>query len=124
MKKVLSVVLAIAMVMSVMGVALAGPGAGKGMGMAQGANLTPEQQQKFAQFQKDVLPLKQKMMALKTDLTGLKAQQTPDWKAIADKEKEMVDVRTEIQKKASEAGFPGMGMGKGKGMRGKGMCMQ
>lgn len=121
MKKILTIVLAMALVVSVMGVALAvGPGAGKGMG--PGANLTPEQQQKFAQFQKDVLPLKQKMMALKTDLMALRAQQTTDWKAVADKEKEMVDVRTEIQKKASEAGFARMDMRKGKGMHGKEMC--
>lgn len=82
----------------------------------------PEQAQKFAQFQKEILPQKQQMLQLKTDLMGLRAQPNPDWKAIADKQKQMVDVKVEIQKKAAAAGFPAWGAGRcGMGMCGQGM---
>jgi len=96
------------------------------------ATAKPEQALKFADFQKEILPQKQQMLQLKTDLMGLRAQPNPDWKAIADKQKQMVDVRVEIQKKAAAAGFPawgagrcGMGMmgGRGMGMMGGGMGM-
>jgi predicted nucleic acid-binding Zn-ribbon protein len=88
--------------------------------------MTPEQSQKFAQFQQEILPLRQQMMQLKTELMTLRTQQNPDWKAIADKQKQMVDVRTEIQKKRAAAGLPAVGGcgggGCGMGMRGMGMC--
>jgi hypothetical protein len=94
-----------------------GPGYGKGMGVGDGtcpmasSTVTPEQSQKFAKFQSDILPLKQKMVQLRTELMTLRAQTPTDWKAIAAKQKEMVDVRTEIQKRASESGFGGAGCG-------------
>lgn len=125
MKKAITIGLAVVLVAVLITGAMAfGPGHGKGHGMI-GANLTPEQSQKFAKFQKDILPLRQRMLQLKTDLMILRTQTTPDWDAIAAKQKEMVDVRTEIQKKASEAGItePGTGFcrgGKGMGMMGMG----
>ncbi|MDI6800670.1 MAG: hypothetical protein QMD01_01240 [Thermodesulfovibrionales bacterium] len=130
MKKALSISLVVIIVIALAGAAMAfGPGYGRfGMGPCYGAETqsTPEQTQKYAQFQKDILPLKQKMLQLRTDLMTLRTQTTPDWKAIADKQKEMVDVRTEIQEKASEAGFTGFGpgtcggCGMGRGMMGTG----
>lgn len=61
------------------------------------------------------------MLQLRTDLLALRAQLTPDWKAIAEKQKEMVDIRVEIQKKATEAGFAGPGLcGHGTGKAGHG----
>lgn len=136
MKKNLKVVLAVAIVLVMATGAMAiGPGGGMGMGMANcpnvGANLTPEQTQKFAQFQKETLPLRQQMLQLKTEMMTLRAQPSPDWKAIAEKQKQMVDVRIEIQKKKAEAGLTGFGPGlcggagmgmRGMGMRGMGMC--
>jgi Spy/CpxP family protein refolding chaperone len=124
MKKAISIALAVVLVATLVTGAMAfgpGYGMGKGYGM-MASNLTPEQAQKFAQFQKDVLPLRQKMLQLKTELMGLRTQTTPDWNAIAAKQKEMVDVRTEIQKKAAETGITGFGPGscKGKGMMGMG----
>lgn len=125
MKKVLAVVAVAIFTLGLAAAAYAfGPGGGQCGGCfgqnAQTANLTPEQTQKFAQFQKDILPLKQKMLQLRTDLIGLRTQQNPDWKAIADKQKEMVDIRVEIQKKRTEAGLPAFGPGFGcrTGMKG------
>jgi hypothetical protein len=51
------------------------------------------------------------MHQLMTDVKTLHAQSTPDWKAIAEKQKEMVDIKIEIQKKATAAGFAGFGPG-------------
>jgi Spy/CpxP family protein refolding chaperone len=93
--------------------AAGGPGHGKGYGKCQAANMTPEQNQKFTQFQNEVLPLKQKMLQLRTELRTLRAQTPTNWDAVSAKQKEMVDVRIEIQKKAAAYGFPGCGMGHG-----------
>jgi len=100
-----------------------GYGMGKGHGL-MASNLAPEQTQKFAQFQEDTLSLRQKMLQLKSELLSLRSQTSPDWSAIAAKQKEMVDVRTEIQKKAAEAGAAGFGQGFcecGRGGKGLGM---
>ncbi|MFQ3574666.1 MAG: hypothetical protein SNJ53_08570 [Thermodesulfovibrionales bacterium] len=104
-----------------------GPGAGYGAGFGPyvagqfnpKVQLTPEQLEKFNKFQTDVLPLRQKMLKLKTDLSILYSKANPDFKAIAEKQKEMVDVKIEIQKKAVEAGLP-LPLGYG---RGRGGCM-
>jgi len=61
------------------------------------------------------------MLQLKTELMTLRTQATPDWNAISAKQKEMVDVRTEIQKKAAEAGITGFGPGLCRGGKGMGM---
>jgi hypothetical protein len=128
MKKNIIIGLVIALTMALASVAIARGGKGPG-GMA---NMTPEQTQTFARFQADTLSLRQKMMQLRTELMTLRVEAKPDWKAIAGKEKEMVDVRIEIRKKAAEAGLAGfgrggrdcdncgMGMGMGRGGRGMG----
>ncbi len=126
MRKVLTIGLVAVLVIVIAGVALAiGPGYVGGMGPCygmRGSNLTPEQPQKYAQFQKDILPLRQKMLQFKTELMTLRTQTTPDWKAIAEKQKEMIDLRTEIQKKASGAGLTAFGPGMcGRGGMGMGM---
>jgi Spy/CpxP family protein refolding chaperone len=116
MKKVFATVVVVIFTLGLAVSAYAfGPGAGPRGGFyaqtAQTPAFTPEQVQKFAQFQKDILPLKQKMLQLRTDLFGLRTQQNPDWKAIADKQKEMVDLRVEIQKKRTDAGLLYYGYG-------------
>lgn len=124
MKRTLVIGLAVALVFIIAAGAMAfGPGYGMGMGPHYGAgsNLTPEQSQKFAEFQKEIVPLRQKILQLMTDVKTMHAQPTPDWKAIAEKQKEMVDIRVEIQKKATEAGFAGPGLcGHGTGKAGHG----
>lgn len=121
MKRVIKIGLAVVFVIALVSVAAAfGPGMGMGHGM-MGRDMSPEQMQKFADFQKETLPLRQKMLQLKTELMSLRAQTTPDWNAIAAKQKEMIDVRTEIQKKATESGITGFGPGYCRGGKGKGM---
>lgn len=121
MKRLISIGLALVFVVALVTGAMAfGHGYGMGKGMMT-SNFTPEQAQKFAQFQKEILPLRQKMLQLKTELMTLRAQTTPDWNAIAAKQKEMVDIKTEIQKKASEAGIAGFGPGLCRGGKGMGM---
>ncbi len=103
-----------------------GPGAGYGpsggnFGNVQGTPMTQEQIDKLNKYRMDVLPLQQKMIKLKTELAVLNSQAKPDYKAIADKQKEMVDIRIEIQKKANEAGIPAFSQGRGLG-KGMGAC--
>jgi Spy/CpxP family protein refolding chaperone len=123
MKKVIKIGLAVVFVIALVSVAMAvGPGMGMGMGHGMmGYNMSPEQSQRFADFQKETLPLRQKMLQLKTELMTLRAQTNPDWKAISEKQKEMVDVKTEIQKKAREAGIADLGPGRCRSGKGMGM---
>ena len=117
MKKAISIGLAVVLVATLVTAAIAfGPGHGRGMGYGiVGSGFTTEQAQKFAQFQQETLPLRQKMQQLRTDLLMLRTQTSPDWEAITAKQKEMVDLRVEIQKKAAEAGITGFGPGFGLG---------
>lgn len=129
-KVIAGVVVALVLALAA-GAMAVGPGGGMGAGLCAGtgAALSPEEAQKQAQFMKDTLPLRQKMLQIRTDLAVLKAQTKPDWEAIAAKQKEMVDVRTALQKRAYESGVTGcgkcggMGMmsGMGRGMSGMGM---
>ena len=127
MKRTFIAGLAVALVAIVVTGAFAfGPGYGMGQGNGNGTcamasgTVAPEQAQKFAKFQSDILPLKQKMLQLRTDLMTLRSQTPTDWNAIAAKQKEMVDVRTEIQKRAADSGFGGMGCDMRCGMGGMG----
>jgi hypothetical protein len=103
-----------------------GYGMGGGRGYCNLGNIPPEQAQKYADFQKQILPLRQKMVALRTDLAALYAQTATDWNAISQKQKEIVDTRIAIQKAAKEAGFTGAGrclqQGAGGGMGAGGYC--
>jgi Spy/CpxP family protein refolding chaperone len=129
MKKSLLIVLAVvlAMVLATGAFAVgpgygAGPGGGSGYGPMGGGQVTPEQAQAFTKFQNEILPLKQKMLQLRTELINLRSQTPTDWNAIAAKQKQMVDVRTAIQQKAVENGFAGYGRhGRGMGGYGRGM---
>ena len=121
MKKSLLIGLAVVLAMALATGAFAfGPGYGGGNGNCPmaGGSVTPEQAQKFQKFQSDILPLKQQMIQLRTELMMLRSQTTPDWNAIAAKQKQMVDLRIEIQKKAQENGLPAGGFGMGRGGRG------
>lgn len=108
MKKYISLVIVFAVILSLTTFAFAfGPGLGwgGGGGFCWLGNIPPEQTQKYADFQKQILPLRQKMIELKTDLATLYSQVNPDWDAIASKQKEIVDLRIEIQKRAYTAGL-------------------
>jgi hypothetical protein len=113
MKKLLLVAVVVAMVVSVFahGVFAFGPGPGfgpYGMYNPQWTTVSPEQ---FSRFQQAVQPLRDRLFQLKTELRALMGQPTPDYRAIADKQKQMVDVRVEIQKRANEAGISAGGCG-------------
>jgi Spy/CpxP family protein refolding chaperone len=117
MKKSLLIVLAVVLAMSfTTGAFAVGPGSGSGYGPMGGGQVTPEQAQKFAKFQNDILPLKQQMLQLRTELITLRTATPVDWNAIAAKQKQMVDVRIAIQQMAAENGIKGRhGFGRGKG---------
>jgi hypothetical protein len=122
-KKTISIIVAAALVLTVVTGAIAfGPGTGMGRGYGMGHDITPEDARKFAEFQKEILPLRQKMLQLRTELMTIRTQTPVNWDAVAAKKKEMVDVKTEIQKKAAEAGITkGFGPGACRGGMGKGM---
>ena len=90
-----------------------GPHAGLGSGNCAQANcmgytnLTEDQKAKVDQFRSEMLPLRQQMVAKRSELMSLRAGPNPDWTAIEKKQKEMVEFRTEMQKKAFEAGVQG-----------------
>jgi len=123
MKKILISMIVLMMALVVVNGAIAWGGPGNGMrggyGCAYAANVTPEQAQKFQEFQKSVEPLQQQMLQLRNELWTLRNQQNPDWNAISAKQKEMVDLRTQIQKQAADSGVAGAGYGDGP--RGRGM---
>ncbi|SPQ01863.1 conserved exported hypothetical protein [Candidatus Sulfobium mesophilum] len=118
MKKWLMISIVVAVVaLTVTGARAFGPGNGMGRGACYGTcpmagiTTTSEQSQNFAKFQSSILPLKQSMLRLKTELVTLRLQTPTDWAAVSAKQKEIIDVRTEIQKKAAESGFVGSGCG-------------
>lgn len=61
--------------------------------------------QKAQNFYTETLPLRQKQIQLRGELAQLYAQPNPDWNAITKKKQEMVQLRTEMQKKAQEYGL-------------------
>jgi Spy/CpxP family protein refolding chaperone len=108
MRKVLTIVLAVMLAFVFTSASFAADqGPAKGKNSVQEQKWTPEQKAKFVKFQNDILPLKQKMLQLRTELMTLKMQTPADWSAIAAKKHEMVDVKIAIQKKAAEAGIKG-----------------
>lgn len=68
----------------------------------------PEKAQKFYT---DTVSQRQRMLQLRGELAQLYAQPNPDWNAITKKQQEMVQLRTEMQKKAQQYGLPYYGMG-------------
>ncbi len=107
MKRSIIILLAFVIVASVSAGAMAlGPGYGKG---PMWANLSTEDAQNFAKFQSETLPLRQKMLEIRADIAKLMAQTPIDWDAIAEKQKKLAEIRTEIQKRAYEYGVSGCG---------------
>lgn len=93
--------------------AFGGPGKGYGMGPGNCPNLTPEQAQKVNAFEQEIAPLREKQFKIRAELANLYAQPNPDWRAINAKQKELVDIRTEIQQRAHSAGLPVFKGGRG-----------
>lgn len=95
------------------------------------SNLTPEEQAKTEKFRTEAQGLRDQIHQKMTELRTLRTQTTPDWNAIEQKQKEIVELKVQIQKKAHEAGIsgqcgcggPGGMMGMKGGMRGGKMGM-
>ena len=100
-------------------VALAwGPGFGPGFGRGFGGpgsgvppipNLTDEQSTQIQAlrdgFLKEIEPLRKELYAKQTELRTLWSSPNPDQAAITAKQKEMLDLRTQLQEKASSLGL-------------------
>jgi Spy/CpxP family protein refolding chaperone len=127
-KVLMVVVLGAVTVSSVYAFVPFGPGIGMGPGFGVNyGNLTPEQQLKIEKFTAEVQGLREQIIKKRAELMTLRTQSNPDWKAIEQKFKEIVELTTQIQKKAQEEGVTaqfGYGYGAGRmmgrmgGMRG------
>jgi len=77
-------------------------------------------------FQKETLPFRDELITRKLDLRKEFSKRTPDRDRIAALQKEIIDIRTKIIKKADESGVPRY-FGRAKGcrwMQGKGMIQK
>jgi Spy/CpxP family protein refolding chaperone len=121
MKKYGSLIVALALVTMIGTVAYArgGWGSGYGMGSGYGYNqATPEQREAFAKFQKDTLEERKALAAKRVELRTLYSQTDPDQAKRTALQNEINDLRTQISKKAIEAGVePGSGRGYGRANR-------
>jgi zinc resistance-associated protein len=104
------VVLALALVTSA---AFAGPGWGRGQGYGQQygcplvSNLTAEQTSRIQAIQQanfqEISPLREQLYAKRTELRNLWVTQNPDQAKIAALQKEMLDIRAQLQEKSNNA---------------------
>ncbi|HEX2965448.1 MAG TPA: hypothetical protein VHO84_06665 [Syntrophorhabdaceae bacterium] len=71
-------------------------------------------------FQKETLPLRDQIIAKRTEIRTEYAKEKPDLNRIATLQKEIIDLRTKIQSAAQKQGLPAWGNGYGPGMNGRG----
>lgn len=76
------------------------PGRGSGFNCRQFADADIE---KVKQFQKETLPLRDEMVFKRLEIRKELHKETPDRDRIAEIKKEMIDIRTQIMKKADES---------------------
>jgi zinc resistance-associated protein len=147
-KNILIVIVAVFALALVASAAMAwNPGYGRGAGYGPGygnppiSNLTPEQATKIQAIQqatfKETSPLQQQLFAKRTELRGLWLSRNPDQAKINALQKEILNVRGQLQEKTTNSRFEmrkvltpeqqaqlsvyGPGMGYGKGRMGGGM---
>jgi Spy/CpxP family protein refolding chaperone len=117
MKKVMVAVMMVA-ILAAAGLVMAqgyekGPGMGMGYGPHSGGhglwsalNLTPEQVQKVQalreSFFKETIPLRNELMSKKLELRSLWLKTNPDEEQILAKQKEINDLRAQLQEKATK----------------------
>lgn len=138
-KRVLVILLALALVAGLAASSWARPwgggmGGGMGCGMMGAMNLTPDQAGKLfdlkQKFMNDTANVRKQMMVKHAELAALWKAQTPDEKAIVAKQKELNDLKSQMQEKsvafrlaarqiAPQLG-QGFGGGWGRGMGGPG----
>lgn len=78
---------------------------------------------KFRNFQKDTLSLREEMVAKNLELENEYDKPTPDPKRVAALEKEIIDLQTKIQEVADKYGISGSGRGYAGRMMGPGWCV-
>ena len=115
MKKTTIIVLSLTLALALMtSVALAwGPGRGYGMGPGYGTpaipNLTAEQSSKIQALQKahldEIAPLREELFKKSTELQSLWLSQNPDQAAITAKQKEILNLQSKLQEKATNLRF-------------------
>ncbi|NWF76247.1 MAG: hypothetical protein HXY53_06685 [Nitrospirae bacterium] len=96
---------------------------GKGYGLNRFSNVDIET---VKEFQKETLPLRDELMIKRLEIQQEYGKENPDRERIATLEKEIVDIRIKIQKKADEIGLParkGGRMGYGR-MSGRGFAAE
>jgi hypothetical protein len=120
MKRIAMVIVVAVAVLVAAGMASAqmgwGPGYGRGCsGSGPDGQVNVESLKKF---QKETLSLRDELMTKRAELHNEYAKQTPDTGRIAEIQKQMIDIRTQIQKAAEKNGLPAWGQGRGRGGRG------
>lgn len=88
------------------------PGRGAGFPCIQSADADIE---KVKEFQKETLPLRDEMVVRRLEIRKELQKETPDRDYVAKIRKEMIDIKTQIQKRADEAGLSQCGKGFRKG---------
>jgi Spy/CpxP family protein refolding chaperone len=113
-----------------------GPNVGPGYGIPPVSNLTPEQSSKIQAIREanlnEIVPLREQLYAKRTELRTLWHSQNPDQGQIKALQEDMLNVRAQLQEKATNARFemralltpeqqaemtaygPGMGSGMGR----------
>jgi zinc resistance-associated protein len=91
----------------------AGPGWGRGQGYGQQyscplvSSLTPEQTSRIQTIQQanfqEISPLREQLFAKRTELRNLWVTQNPDQAKITALQKEMLDIRAQLQEKSNNA---------------------
>jgi Spy/CpxP family protein refolding chaperone len=111
MKKITIIGLSLMLALALMATAALawGPGRGYGMGAGYGTpaipNLTVEQSSKIQALQKahldEIAPLQQDLFKKRTELRSLWLNQNPDSAAITAKQKEILNLQTQLQEKGT-----------------------
>jgi zinc resistance-associated protein len=101
-----------------------GPGPGYGPGYGPGFGLSKEDvaklDQKRAAFMKDTLALRQQIAVKNMELRTEQAQLNPDQAKIKALGDQIIELRSQIAKKANDAGLSRLGFGRGFGRGGYG----
>lgn len=89
-------------------------GAGHGYGMMSGTGTgSAISVEKFTQFRKETAALRDELAVKRIELNNEYVKTTPDPDRIATLEKNIIDLRTKIEKAADKAGLEGWGMHRG-----------
>jgi zinc resistance-associated protein len=125
MKRTAMVIVVVAVALVAAGAAFAQMGSGPSMGYGRGQyGSGPESQvniENMKKFQKETLGLRDELMTKRAELHNEYIKETPDTARIAEIQKQMIDIRTKIQKVAEKNGLPAWGPGHGRRGMGRGM---